>query len=315
MSTSTIDNKKSQPKHRELVRAAGVMGILTAMSRILGFFRDGLIAAFYGTSPTAQAFIVAFRIPNLLRDMVGEGASNTAFVPVFSRVRAREGEESWALLAQAIWTRILLVFLFICVIGTVGAPWLVNLVAPGFHGDPELMGLTTRLTRIMFPFIGLVGISAFFMGLLNSVNHFTLPSLGPVLLNISMIGGLFLLKRDALGLAYGVLFGGVLQLAVQWPVVLRTGVHLGFSFKRKSHPGVHQINRLLVPRMVGTGVYQLSVLVDTIFASFRQLVGSGGIAALYFANRFLHLPLALFGISMAQAVLPTMSAQAAQDDL
>lgn len=289
------------------------MGLWTAASRILGFIRDCLIAAAYGTSSTAQAFVVAFRIPNLLRDLVGEGAANSAFVPVFTRIRTQEGEASWVRLAQAIWFRVLVGFFFILGIGWVAAPFLVRLVAPGFRSDPALFELTVRLTRVLFPFVGLVAMAAFFMGLLNSIHRFALPSMGPVLLNLCIIAGLFLFRPDALGLAWGVIVGGFLQLAVQWPALRRAGIPLGL--KRVNHPGVQQIGQLMVPRLLGTGVYQISVVVDTVFASFRGLVGEGGVASLYFANRFLHLPLALFGISMAQAALPRMSAQAAASDL
>ena len=299
--------------HKSLLRSAGIMGVATAASRLLGFVRDSLIAAAYGTSATAQAFVVAFRIPNLLRDLAGEGAANSAFVPVFSRVRTAEGKESWIALAHAVWSQMLICFLVVSAAGIVAAPWLVALVAPGFRHDPALQELTVRLTRILFPFIGLIGITTFSMGLLNSVHQFTLPGLGPVLLNLCMIAGIFLWKQDALGLAWGVIAGGVVQVAVQWPALAQAGVRLNLRFS--SHPGVAEIRRLLVPRLIGTGVYQLSVLVDTIFASFQSLVGPGGIAALYFANRFLQLPMALFGISMAQAALPTLSRQAAAGDL
>lgn len=296
-----------------MLRSAGILGALTAASRVLGFARDALIAAVYGTSITAQAFVVAFRIPNLFRDLAGEGAANSAFVPVFSRTRLVEGKVSWAALAQAVWSQVLIGFIVVSALGVVAAPALVTVVAPGFRNDPALYDLTVRLTRVLFPFIGLIGIATFFMGLLNSIHHFTLPSLGPVLLNLCMIGGIFLWKPDAMGLAWGVIAGGVLQAAVQWPALVRAGVRLRFKFSR--HPGVARIRRLLIPRMIGTGVYQISVLMDTIFASFSSLVGPGGIAALYFANRFLQLPMALFGISMAQAALPTLAQQAAENDL
>ncbi len=289
------------------------MGLFTAVSRVLGFIRDCLIASFYGTSITAQAFVVAFRIPNLFRDLAGEGAANSAFVPVLSRTRELEGERSWVELADAMWSRIVLGFLLISLLGVVAAPALVTVVAPGFRGEPELMRHAVLLTRILFPFIGLVGIAAFFMGLLNSVHHFALPSLGPAILNVCMIAGIYLWRPDALGLSCGVIVGGVLQLAVQVPLLRSAGVKLHFRWKW--HPGVAQIRRLLVPRLLGTGVYQLGVLVDTVFASFRTLVGEGGIAALYFAFRFLQLPMALFGISMAQAALPTMAKQVASGNL
>ncbi len=288
------------------------MGISTAVSRILGFTRDCLIAAIYGTSAPAQAFVVAFRIPNLMRDLVGEGAANSAFVPVFSRTRTLEGEASWVELSRALFNRLFLGFVWLSVGGVLLAPWLVAIMAPGFSSEPELAALTVKLTRILIPFVGLVGIWAFFMGMLNSLNQFTLPALGPVVLNLCMIGGLLLFRRDALGISWGLILGGALQIALQWPALHRAGVRL--RFRVKGHPGVAQIGRMLAPRLVGSGVHQVSVLVDTIFASFKELVGSGGIAALYFAHRFLHLPMALFGVSMAQAALPTLSSLAAQND-
>lgn len=289
------------------------MGIFTGISRILGFVRDCLLAAAYGTGLPAQAFVIAFRIPNLLRDLVGEGAANAAFVPVMSRIRATQGESSWGVLVQAVWVRLSMGSLFFCAGGVLLAPWLVRGIAPGFSSDPALFALTVRLTRIIFPFIGLVSIAALFMGILNSIHRFAAASFAPVLLNLGIIGGLLLWETDALGPAWGVVLGGILGLLIQVPSVRKEGVKLGFQVK--SHPGVRQIAQLLVPRMVGTGVYQIGAVVDTIFASFPRLVGTGGVVSLYFAFRFLHLPLALFGISMAQAALPTMATQAAFEDL
>lgn len=295
-----------------MIFSAGIMSLATALSRLLGFVRDWLIAVFYGTSPTAQAFVVAFRVPNLFRDLVGEGAANAAFVPVFSRIRSREGAAVWAALAQAVWARLLIGFVVICAAGFLLSPWIARAVAPGFRSDPALMEQTVRLMRILFPFLGLVGVAAFFMGLLNSIHHFALPSLGPVLLNLCMIAGLLLYRPDAIGLAWGVIAGGLLQIAVQVPLLRRHGISLRWVWK--NHPGVREIRQLLVPRAIGSAVYQGSVLVDTLFASFGQWVGAGGVASLYFANRFLHLPLALFGVSMAQAALPTLSHHAARED-
>lgn len=289
------------------------MGLATGLSRVLGFVRDWLIAVTYGTSLPAQAFVVAFRIPNLFRDLVAEGAANAAFVPVFSRVRVREGERSWSELAQAVWGRLVVGFVVVSALGVWAAPWMVRLIAPGFRSDPELMRLTVDLTRILFPFIGIVGMAGFFMGLLNSIHRFFLPSLGPALFNVGMIAGILLWSAGAKGLAWGVLAGGVLQILLQVPAVRRAGVSLSVTFR--AHPGIRQIGRMMVPRVAGGAVHQVSVLVDTVFASFAHLVGAGGVAALYFANRFLQMPLAIFGISMAQAVLPTLSAQVAAEDL
>lgn len=295
-----------------MLRAAGVLGSATGISRLLGFARDWLIAVTYGTSWVAQAFVVAFRIPNLLRVLAAEGAANSAFVPAFSRTLAQEGRGSWGALLQAVWFHVVIGFLLVCAVGVAAAPWIVACVAPGFLEEPALYELTVRLTRILFPFLGLVGVSAFLMGALNSVRRFALPSLGPALLNLCMIAGMLAWRPDGLGLSVGVLVGGLASVAVQWPALKRVGVRLGF--RPVSHPGVAQIRRLLIPRMAGAAVYQLSVLVDTVFASFPAWVGPGGVAALYFANRFLQLPLGLFGVSLAQAALPTLSGQAAGED-
>ncbi len=311
---TALSKVSTPPAHHpeSLLRSAGIVGITTAFSRILGFARDWLIAVSYGTSLTAQAFVVAFRVPNLLRDLVGEGAANAAFVPLFSGTRTARGREEWLRLAQALWVRLLLGAVGISAAGVAAAPWLVRWVAPGFASDPALLQLTTELTRILFPFIGLVGLAAFFMGLLNSVHHFALPSLGPALLNLCMIAGLLLWRPEAKGLAWGIIVGGLLQLLIQIPALRREG--FGLRLRWTQHPGVREAGQLMIPRAVGSGVHQISVLVDTVFASFGQLVGQGGVAALYFAHRFLHLPLALFGISMAQAALPTLSVQAVQGD-
>jgi putative peptidoglycan lipid II flippase len=294
------------------MRSVGVVGFSTALSRILGFVRDWLIAFLYGTSEVAQAFVVAFRIPNLLRDMVAEGASNAAFVPVLSRTLAREGKESWRQLAKALWGRVVVFFVIVCGIGVWASRDLVRWVAPGLMSDPYTFGLAVDLTRILFPFIGLVGIWAFFMGVLNSVHRFALPALGPALLNLSMIVGMLLWRAEARGLAWGVMMGGVLQWILQVPALKKEGIPLTWGWQR--HPAVREVGRMLIPRAVGSAVYQASVLVDTIFASFGHWVGAGGIAALYFAHRFLHLPLALFGVSMAQVTLPTVASQVAMRD-
>lgn len=297
------------------MRSAGLMGLATALSRVLGFVRDWLIAVTYGTSITAQAFVVAFRIPNLFRDLVAEGASSSAFVPVFSRVRAQEGERSWALLAQAVWCRMAPVFSVLCLLGVLAAPWMVWVIAPGFRPDPELTRLTVELTRILFPFIGIVGVAGFFMGVLNSIHRFFLPSLGPVMFNIGMIAGILFWAEGGRGLAWGVILGGILQVLIQVPVIRRAGVDLSLRLRPPKHPATAQINRMMVPRIAGSAVHQVNVIVDTVFASFASLVGSGGVAALYFANRFLQMPLAIFGISMAQAALPVLSAQVAAGDI
>jgi len=299
-----------------IARSTGVLAMATGASRILGFLRDILIAGLFGTAAQAQAFVVAFRLPNLMRDLVAEGAVTSAIVPVLSWYRAKgETQEFWRL-SQALLVRLLALLCALGLAGTLAAPAIVRVTAPGFAEDPDKLALTVRLTRILFPFVTLVGLWAYFMGLLNSLRHFAMPALGPAILNIAMIVAcLWFVPRTTPGIlavAAGVMIGGVVQLAIQLPVAVR----LGFRWRwRWAHPGSSQVLRLLGPRTVGAAAYQASVLVHTALASLSAIVGEGAVAALYFANRLVQLPLALFGTASAQASLPSLAEQAARDDL
>jgi putative peptidoglycan lipid II flippase len=299
-----------------IARSTGVLALATGASRVLGFVRDIFLAGLFGTGVQAQAFVVAFRLPNLLRDLVAEGAVTSAFVPVLSWYRAKGRVEEFWRLSQALLTRVLVVVCAAGLAGTLAAPAIVRLIAPGFAEDPEKLALTVRLTRILFPFVALVGLWAYFMGLLNSLRHFAMPALGPAILNLAMIAAcIWFVPRTTPGIlavAVAVMVGGVVQLAVQLPVAVR----LGFRWRwRWRHPGSAEVMRLLGPRTVGAAAYQASVLVHTALASLGGVVGEGAVAALYFANRLVQLPLALFGTASAQASLPLLSEQAAQGNL
>ncbi len=302
--------------HRKLVRSAGIIGSLTGVSRILGFVRDLVIAAAFGTGLGAEAFVVSFKLPNLLRDLVGEGAANAAFVPVLTECRENRPKEFWRLVSTlfCVMTAILT---FLAVMGVVFAPAVVRLIAPGFvhSADPDKFPLTVTLTRVIFPYILLIGLSALAMGVLNTLKEFTASAFGPILLNLSMIAaGLFLEDRfGPMALVMGVLLGGVLQLGCQVPPLIKSG----FKFMKPvfGDPGAHKIAKLLIPRAFGSALYQINVFVDSILASFESVIGPGGQSALYYSNRLFQLPLAIFGISLAQAILPTFSAQAVKNDL
>lgn len=300
----------------QIARSTGVLAAATGVSRVLGFVRDILMAGLFGTTPQAQAFVVAFRLPNLLRDLVGEGAVTSAFVPVLTWYRAKGDLQGFWRLSQALAVRLLVLLSAIGLAGTLAAPWIVRLIAPGFVHDPEKFALTVWLTRILFPFITLVGLWAYFMGLLNSLRHFGMPALGPATLNLAMIAAcLWFVPRTSpgvLALAIGVMAGGVVQLLIQIPVAVRLGFRWQWRWK---HPASQEIMRLLGPRMLGSGVYQANVLIDTALASLSAIVGDGAVAALYFANRLVQLPLALFGTASAQASLPSMAEQAAAKDM
>ncbi len=297
---------------KHIIKSAGVIGFATVISRVLGFVRDIIIAKFFGTARYAEAFVVAFRIPNMLRDLIGEGAANAAFVPVLSEYMVKKKEEFWEL-ANVIMNLLLITLSVITIVGVLASPIIVRLIAPGFLGDPEKFAITVKLTRFMFPYILLIGVSAYTMGVLNSLKHFSTPAFGPCLLNIAIIVCAIIWGESVMGLASGVLIGGVLQLAIQIPVLYKKGFRFSFT-KKLNHPAANQIGVLLLPRILGSCVYQVNLFINTILASLSGIVGSGGVAALYYANRIFQFPLAIFGIAIAQAALPTMSRDALEKE-
>lgn len=298
---------------KSLIKSTGVIGSATALSRVLGFVRDIVIAKLFGTAVYAQAFVVAFRIPNLLRDLVGEGAVNAAFVPVLTDELAKKGRAEFFRLAQVILNVLFLSLLALTAIGIMVSPAIVRLIAPGFFADEAKFRVTVTLTRLLFPFLALVGLWAYAMGVLNTLGKFASAAFGPCLLNISMIFCAMWFGENVFGLAAGVLAGGLLQLAIQVPSLYASGwkARLTFEF---SHPKAKKIGVLLVPRALGACVYQVNVFVSTILASISSIVGEGAVAALYYANRVWQLPLAVFGIALAQAALPAMSRHVAAND-
>ena len=304
-------------ENRSLIKSTRTIGLGTLASRILGFFRDVIIAKFFGTGISAQAFVVAFRIPNLLRSIVGEGGTNAAVVPILSRLEAQGKKEEFWQAASCLLNILVVLLVVVTLLGELFTPYIVRAIAPGFIREPTKLYLTIRLTRWMFPYILLIGLTAYAMAVLNSLKHFALPALAPCMLNISLIVSALVFcprfKEPILGLALGVLIGGLLQLAIQVPILVKKGL-----FKRRFsgfiHPRVKEIGRLFLPRTLGIAVYQINLFVDTIFASFAFIVGAGAPAALYYANRIVQFPLALFGVALAQAALPTLSGLAAQKD-
>ncbi len=298
----------------KLIKSTGTISIATALSRVLGFVRDIVIANFFGTAIYAQAFVVAFRIPNLLRDLIGEGATNAAFVPVLTDELTKNGKDEFFKLAQVILNILFLVLIALTVIGIFASPIIVKLIAPGFSANAEKFEATVTLTRILFPFLIMVGLWAYAMGVLNSLGVFAAPAFGPCLVNISMILCAMWFGENVFGLASGVLAGGALQLFIQFPSLYKHGwkPRLTAEF---SHPKAKRIGKLLVPRALGACVYQVNVFISTILASLSGIVGEGAVAAIYYANRVWQLPLAIFGIALAQAALPAMSRHVALNDM
>ena len=303
---------------KHIIRSAGTIGFATVISRMLGFLRDILIAKFFGTAKYAQAFVVAFRIPNMLRDLIGEGAMNAAFVPILSEYsETRKKEEFWHL-ANALLNAMLIILALVTLLGVAFAPVIIRLIAPGFVEDPEKFRVTVSLTRLLFPYVLLVGLLAYCMGILNSLKHFSAPAFAPAILNLSVIICALVRQGSVRALAAGVLIGGVIQLVVQVPFLTARGFSPFQTSRFISgiyHPAVKKIGRLLAPRVLGSCVYQINIFINTLLASLSSIVGEGGVAALYYANRIFQFPLAIFGIALAQAALPTMSREALEAGL
>lgn len=299
---------------KSLIRSTGVIGFATAVSRVLGFVRDIVIARYFGTAMYAQAFVVAFRIPNLLRDLVGEGATNSAVVPVLTEELTKKGKTEFFRLAQVILNILLVTLLVLTFIGIFASPFIVKLIAPGFSFDKEKFEVTVTLTKVLFPFLLLVGLWAYAMGVLNTLGKFGAPAFGPCILNLSMILCAVWFGENVFGLASGVLAGGALQLFIQFPPLYASGWKARLT-KDFRHPQAKKVGILLIPRALGACVYQVNVFISTILASLSSIVGDGAVAALYYANRVWQLPLAIFGIALAQAALPAMSKHVALDDM
>jgi len=299
--------------HKSIVKSASIIGFATLCSRLLGFIRDVVIARLFGVYLYAQAFVIAFRIPNLFRDLVGEGATNAALVPVFSEYTVKHSKEEFWGLANVVLNLLLVILMSITLLGIILSPVIVRLIAPGFMADPYKLETTIRLNRLIFPYILLISLAAYAMGVLNSLKHFAVPAFAPCFLNISIIVFALLFGEGIKGLALGVLVGGILQLAIQVPVLYRKGfkLHLFHKFR---HPAATSIAKLMVPRLFSSGIYQLNNFVDSIFGSLGFIVGEGGVAVLYFAYRLIQFPLGIFSNALSQAILPTFSTQALEEN-
>ncbi len=305
-----------QERH-SATKAAGVVSGAVMLSRLLGLLRDLLFAALFGAGRNMDAFIIAFRAPNLLRDLFAEGALSTAFVTTFSRTIATDGDRAAWRLAGKMATLTLVFMSLVSVAGVIFADPLVALLAPGF--DPAKRALTVLLTQVMYPFILLVSLAALVMGMLNAKNRFAVPALASSFFNLgSILGGVglgYLLdphfgNRALLGLAIGTLVGGLLQLLVQLPSL--KGV--GFSFKpdfRWRDPGVAEVLRLMTPAVISGSAVQINVMINGMFAS--QL-GDGPVSWLNNAFRLVQLPIGVFGVAIATVTLPLVSRSAALRD-
>jgi putative peptidoglycan lipid II flippase len=299
-------------------KAAGIVGLAVMCSRVLGLAREQIFAAIFGGGRLMDAFTIAFRIPNLLRDLFAEGALSTAFVTTFSKTTAAQGDAAAWRLADKVATLAIIVLSAITIAGIISAPWLVSVLAPGFDGDKAV--LTVTLTRVMYPFILLVSLAALVMGMLNAKNVFGVPAMASSFFNLgSIVAGVLLGwwldhhfgPRSILGLAIGTLIGGGLQLAVQLPSVRRLGYVFHPDFQWRD-PGVKAILRLMGPSVVAASTTQVNVLVNSVFAS--QL-GDGPTFWLTVAFRLMQLPLGIFGVALGTVALPLLARMAATGNM
>ncbi len=306
--------KQPSEDHRAIAGAAGLIGAATLSSRILGFIRDIILARLLGASASADAFFVAYRVPNLLRELLAEGSMSSAFIPVFTEYHTlRSKRETWEL-ASAAFTTLLSIVTLITLIGIVVAPTIVWLLAPGFHDDPSQLAMTTILTQVMFPYLIFISLAALTMGMLNSLRAFAAPALAPMFFNICVIAAALLLapllEEPVIGVAIGVVVGGLAQFAMQLPGVRKRGLLFQWRFDPR-HPGVRRMGLLIVPSLLGMSVTQINITVSTILASYFD----GGPTYLFYGMRLIQFPLGIFGVALATAILPTLSSQAAKGSM
>jgi len=305
---------QSQDENHSVVDAAGMIGVATFSSRILGFIRDMVLAQLFGATPAADAFFVAYRIPNLLRELFAEGSMSSAFIPVFTEYQTLKSKRDAWELASAVFTTLLTIVTGITLIGIVVASGIVWLFAPGFHDEPMKLEMTTLLTRIMFPYLIFISLAALAMGILNSLRAFAAPAFSPVFFNIVIISCAYFLSpvlpEPIVGVAIGVVAGGAAQFAMQLPGLKSRGMLFGLRYE-PGHPGVRRIGWLMVPSLLGLSVTQINITVSTVLSSFF----AGGPTYLFYGMRLIQFPLGIFGVALATAILPTLSSQAARKAL
>jgi putative peptidoglycan lipid II flippase len=311
MNTKSESTISSTTIRARLFKSSLVVGVMTMLSRVMGLARDVVFANFFGASAGADAFFVAFKIPNFFRRLFAEGAFSQAFIPVLADYKRQNIHEVRRLLASVagVLGFILLVFTFV---GVIGAPWITALFAPGFIDEPEKYALAAQMLSITFPYLMLISLTAFAGAVLNSYGNFAVPAFTPVLLNLVLIASaLFLAPRidiPVISLAWGVLFAGVLQFFFQFPFLLKKGL-LPRPRLDYQHEGVQRICKLMVPALFGVSVSQINLLLDTVLASFLT---TGSVSWLYYSDRLVELPLGVFGIAIATVILPALSANHAE---
>ncbi len=321
--TSEVTDKTAGPENgvpaaqREggLLKASGITGIMTLLSRFLGLFRDIVIARLFGTSVGADAFFLANKIPNFMRRLFAEGAFNQAFVPILSEYRTNREQVEVRELVSAVMASLGGFLSLLTALVLLAAPIIAVPIAFGFTDEPEKFDLFVQMLRITFPYLLLISLTALVSAVLNSYGRFAVPAFTPALLNVSLILAAFYLAPHLavpeLALAWGVLIAGIVQFLFQLPFIARLGL-LPLPRLNSAHEGVRRIKKLMVPALFGVSVSQINLLLDTVIAS---LLVTGSISWLYFSDRLMELPLGIFGVAIAIVVLPSLSRKHAEQSM
>src|SRR3990167_506229 len=292
---------------QKLIRSTSIVSAFTMLSRLAGFARDIILASVFGAGGMFDAFVVAFKLPNFLRRLFGEGAFSQAFVPMLAEYRATKSHEEVQNFINHVAGMLALAVLLVVVIAEIAAPLLIMIFAPGFYHDPTRFQITEELLRIMFPYLWLIVLAAFAGAMLNTYGIFGSPAFTPILLNLSMIAVAMLWSphtpNPVITLGYGVIIGGVLQLLVQLPFLRTIRLVPRFRFSLKES-GVLRVIKRMVPALFGVSVAQIGLLIDGSFASFLP---KGSISWLYFSDRLIYFPLGLIGVALATVVMPYLS--------
>lgn len=301
-------------RNKTLLRSTLAVSAPTFLSRILGYIRDMLQAFYLGTSRSADAFTIAYVIPNLLRRLTGEGAMTAAFIPIFTRIKEKEKREELWRFANSFFFDLTLIMAALMVGGILLSPFLVKIIAVGFKGFDGKWELTVVLTRIMFPYIFLISLAALAMAVLNSFKKFFVPAFTPVLFNLAIIAvALFFANKTeepAYVFAVGVVVGGLLQLGFQIPFLWKEGMRFKPSLDFR-HPSIRKVGKLMIPGIFGVGISQINFAISRMIASVLE---EGSVSALYYASRVQELALGLFSIALAITLLPAFSELAAHED-
>ncbi|MHB8914458.1 MAG: murein biosynthesis integral membrane protein MurJ [Thiobacillus sp.] len=296
-----------------LLKALAAVSSMTLLSRILGFVRDTVIARAFGAGMFTDAFFVAFKIPNLLRRLFAEGAFSQAFVPILAEYKNRHGQAATKMLVNQVGSALTLVLVIVALLGILGAPWVAYVSAPGFVDEPDKFALTVSLLRITFPYIIFISLVALAAGILNTYSRFSVPAFAPALLNVAMIGAALWMapyfNPPVLALGWGVALGGVLQLTWMLPHLMKLGMMPRPTF-RFNEPGVRRILALMAPATLGVSVAQISLLINTIFASF---LATGSVSWLYYADRLMEFPSGMLGVALGTILLPSLAKHYADD--